>query len=385
MQSTVGKILSVLRDQGTCSRAELARTIGLSTAAISKFTSELLDVEVVREIEVSGKQTVGRPSIDLALQPDAYFMIGAHITVGRVEVVMTDILLQQISSAQFDISRDIEIDILVGGIVQTIEDLIAKSGRQRSRIRGVGLAVPGAVDVEGRINLFSNFTQWSNIPFADLLEARLNLPVTLEHNAAAIALAESRYGAGRERERVLYVYMGGGIGAGITYSRERVANSNRGRHVELGHIVVDPHGAPCKCGKPGCLETVFSEGPLLAQLGLDKVPASGLIDALMQTDGWEERYEQFLQTMATTAILLLPDMIVLGGHLGAAPEAFYARLEEDLAKRILVPQQRNQLHVVRTSYLSDAGAIGAACAGLEQFIFGNPQFSQNRSRVFRGG
>ena len=385
MQSTVGKILSVLRDQGACSRAELARTIGLSTAAISKFTSELLDAEVVREIEVTGKQTVGRPSIDLALTPDSYFMIGAHITVGRVEVVMTDILMQQVASAHFTITRDIAINVLVDRLARTIEELIGKSGLQRSRIRGIGLAVPGAVDNEGRINLFSSFSQWSNIPFADLLEAHLSLPVTLEHNAAAIALAESRYGAGREHERVLYVYMGGGIGAGITYSRERVANASRGRHVELGHIVVDPDGAQCKCGKAGCLETVFSEGPLLALLGVDTVPEAGLLDALMQTAHWEDRYQKFLNTLATTAILLLPDMIVLGGHLGVAPASFYARLEEDLAKRILVPQQRSQLHVMRTSYLSDAGAIGAACAGLEQFIFGNPQFSPNRGRTYRGG
>ncbi len=383
MQSTAGKILTVLREQGPCSRAELARTIGLSTAAISKFTSELLEAEVVREVEVTGKPSVGRPSIDLTLKPDAYFMIGAHITVGRVEVVMTDILMQQIASAHFDIAHDIAIDVLVGRLAQTIEELISKSGLQRSRIRGIGLAVPGAVDSAGRVNLFSSFSQWSNIPFADLLESQLSLPVTLAHNAAAIALAESRYGAGRECERVLYVYMGGGIGAGITYSRARVANSSRGRHVELGHIVVGSDGAQCKCGKSGCLEAVFSEGPLLALLGLDKVPESGLLDALMKTEHWEDRYENFLSTLATTAILLLPDMIVLGGHLGVAPASFYERLEKDLAKRILVPQQRNQLHVMRTSYLSDAGAIGAACAGLEQFIFGNPQFSSSRGRTYR--
>ncbi len=380
MQTTNGKILSVLRDEGSCSRAELARRLGLSTAAISKFTAELLNTEMVREIEVTATQKVGRPSIDLVLKPDSFLAIGAHIGVDHVEVVLTDATLTLIASNRLAITSEIELSELIGKISQTIDKLISDSGVQRSKIRGIGLAVPGEVDAGGRVNLFSSHSQWTNVPFADLLEERLNLPVTLEHNASAIALAEARFGAGRDHERVLYIYMGRGIGAGITYSRDHRASIRGGRHVELGHITVDPKGDICRCGKSGCLETCFSEGPLLELLGLKEVPKGGLIKALMATEHWERIYGQFLQIVATTSILLLPDMIVMGGHLGSAPDDFYTRLEEDLGKQILVPQQQRQLHVVRTSFLKDARAIGAACAGLEQFVFGDPQTSSKRMR-----
>nr|WP_321981256.1 ROK family protein [uncultured Cohaesibacter sp.] len=383
MQTTAGKILTVLRDQGPCSRADLARNIGLSTAAMSKFAAELLNSNIVREVDGTGKQSVGRPSIDLALNPETFLMIGAHITIGRVEIVLTDSLMKILETEHFEFDLEIDIDDLIGKLAGKIDVLVSKSGFQRSRFRGVGLTVPGAVDDDGRVNLFSVFSQWSNIAFADLLEEQLNLPVTLEHNAAAIALAESRFGAGRDKERVLYVYMGGGIGAGITYSRERSNSLRRCRQVELGHIVVDPHGAHCRCGKDGCLETLFSEGPLLKFLGCSSVPKEGLIEALMQTDFWLERYEHFLQILATSSILLLPDMIVLGGHFGAAPDTFFEKLEQDLIPRVTVPQHRAQLSVVRTSYLDEAGAVGAACAGLEQFIFGDPLQAQGRSRQSR--
>ena len=383
MQTTAGKILTVLRDRGPCSRADLARTIGLSTAAMSKFAAELLNANIVREIDATGKQAVGRPSIDLALNSETFLMIGAHIAMGRVEVVLTDSLMKILDADHFEFDLEINVDDLIGKLAGKIDALISKSGFQRTRFRGVGLTVPGAVDDEGRVNLFSVFSQWSNIAFADLLEERLNLPVTLEHNAAAIALAESRFGAGRDKERVLYVYMGGGIGAGITYSRERSNSLRRCRQVELGHIVVDPHGSDCRCGKVGCLETLFSEGPLLKFLGRKSVPEECLIKALMQTDLWGEQYEHFLQILATSSILLLPDMIVLGGHFGTAPDMFFKKLEQDLTPRVTVPQHRARLSVVRTSYLDEAGAVGAACAGLEQFIFGDPLLAQGRSRQNR--
>ena len=76
-------------------------------------------------------------------------------------------------------------------------------------------------------------------------------------------------------------------------------------------------------------------------------------------------------------------MIVLGGHFGTAPDAFFKKLERDLTPRVTVPQHRAQLSVVRTSYLDEAGAVGAACAGLEQFIYGDPLLAHGRSRQGR--
>ncbi len=375
MRATAGEILTILRDKGTCSRAELARITGLSTAATSKLTAELLEVGVIKEGQNLDKGVVGRPPIDLSLNHDSFLIIGVHISKGTVEIVVADTGLNVLQSTSFSFSRDIEINDLVKHVAREVDILIEKSTLPRSRFIGVGLAVPGAVDREGRYNLFSIFAQWNNVPFADLLEEQLNLPVMLEHNAASIALAESSYGAGREYQRLLYIYMGKGIGAGIT-NRVGQMGPRACQQVELGHVIVDPNGETCQCGCRGCLETVFSEGPLLRILQSDVVPEAGLIQEAMRSDQWESCYQSFLQALAAAVILLFPDAIVLGGHLGVAPETLFSRLHSDIAERVVWRTQEAQMRVIRTSYLSAAGAVGASSMGLEHFVFRNPQLMQ---------
>ncbi|MFV0333190.1 MAG: ROK family protein [Tropicimonas sp.] len=384
MQTAAGEVLTVLRDEGPASRAELARTIGLSAAALSKLTAELLRLDIVREAPADLHEGLGRPPINLILDREAFLMFGVHVGAGIVEIVVTDTLLGRQDTESFPFERDIAVPNLVERVASTIESMVTRARLPRARIRGIGIAVPGAVDREGRLNVFSAFAQWSNVPFADLLEERLGLPVVLEHNAASIALAETRYGAGRGQERALYVYLGAGIGAGIAYSRTEHPAPRRCRSVEIGHVVTDPDGAACSCGGRGCLETVFSCAALLKAAGLADIPEEGLLAAAMRAADWPERYDAFVQVLSGTVTLMEPDIVVLGGHLGAAPDALFDALRRDIPPRIM-PQYRARLSLERTSFTTMASAMGAACAGLESFVyrdpFASPQGRRRRNEV----
>ncbi|MFV0493354.1 MAG: ROK family protein [Pseudorhodobacter sp.] len=374
MQSAAGEVLTLLRDGGPASRAELARTIGVSAAALSKVTADLTRLGAIREAQSSARDGLGRPPINLMLDREAFLMIGAHIGAGLVELVITDALLGRLAVDVFSFDRDIAIEDLVLQLCVRIEKLIADHALPRARIRGLGVGVPGGVDLDGRLNVFSAFAQWSNIPFADLLEERLALPVFVEHNAASIALAESRFGAGNGCDRALYVYLGSGIGAGIAH-----AGARKCRSVEIGHIVVDPDGSTCTCGGTGCLETIFSRSALLDMVGAKDRSEKGLIAAAMKTEGWGQCYAVFLSSLSTAITLLEPEIVVLGGYFGSAPDAFFEDLRRDLPRR-LMPQQGATLGIMRTSYREQAGAMGAACAGLERFVFSDPFSTRHRRR-----
>ncbi|GGA62145.1 ROK family transcriptional regulator [Pelagibacterium lentulum] len=368
MRKNGGQLLALLRDNGAMSRADLARAIGVSAPALTKIASSQLERGLIAEADSSSSSGLGRPGTLINLRPSSCYVVGANVGAGRVGVVLADMMLNVVARKSFTFDFDaVGVDEIIAKTAKAINALIDKSGLPRQAIKGMGVGVPGKVDRAGRSNVSSKFTQWlHDIPFADQLEQLLDLPVVLEHNATAMALAEAFYGAGRGYGTVLHLYLRAGLGAGLVHARH--GELVHPGPVEIGHIVIDPDGQPCQCGGRGCVETVFSEAALLRAMSLSQVPSTGLIAAAMDSpDVWEPAYARFLEALSTTVTLLGPDLILLGGHLGEAPAALLDALNADLPKR-LMPQFRG-VRVARATLQPDAGALGAACVGLEKFVF----------------
>jgi predicted NBD/HSP70 family sugar kinase len=371
MQSMSAEVLAWLRDRGPTSRAEIARGLGVSAAALTKTTAGLIAAgHVAERAAPAPAPQMGRPPIDLVLNGDSSYLVGIHLGAGHVELVVTDIVLTPKLWREFDFDPAVlSVDRLIDEVGRAVNQLIDRSGYYRAKFRGIGIAVPGAVDRAGRLNIYSCFADWHEVPFADRLEQIVGLPAVVEHNVTAMALAEARFGIGRDSDAVLCVYMRGGLGAGLAHSRAAPHRLWDRGPVEIGHIVLDPAGAPCHCGGRGCFETVFSERAILRRLGLERVPDEGLIAAAMRDEAaWRPLYDRLLGALATTATLLAPELIIFGGHLKRAPDAFFDALGRDLPLR-LMPQQRVRLRIGRVSLGGDAGALGAACVGLETFIY----------------
>ncbi len=134
----------------------------------------------------------------------------------------------------------------------------------RERIKALGICSPGPVDHEsGMVIDPPNLQGLHNTPLRRMLTERLNIPVSLEHDAKAAALGEFYYGAGRGERSMVYIVVGTGLGAAIIIDGQLY----RGMHNaagELGHTNLDRHGEPCSCGSRGCVET-FAAGPWLAR------------------------------------------------------------------------------------------------------------------------
>lgn len=134
----------------------------------------------------------------------------------------------------------------------------------QERITALGICSPGPVDHEsGMVIDPPNLQGLHNTPLRRMLTERLNIPVSLEHDAKAAALGEFYYGAGRGERSMVYIVVGTGLGAAIIIDGQLY----RGMHNaagELGHTNLDRHGEPCSCGSRGCVET-FAAGPWLAR------------------------------------------------------------------------------------------------------------------------
>ena len=143
-------------------------------------------------------------------------------------------------------------------IAESIEHLSTQTGRMPATL---GMGVPGLVDlVAGRTRFLPNLpTQWRDVPVANILQERLNCPVSLLNDARAATLGELRFGPGRDVSTMAMFTLGTGVGGGVAVNG-RLLLGPFGSAGELGHQTIVPDGPPCGCGNRGCLETLVS-GP----------------------------------------------------------------------------------------------------------------------------
>jgi glucokinase len=208
-------------------------------------------------------------------------------------------------------------------------------------LRGVGVAAPGPQDRErGALLGPPNLPGWDDVPLRDALRDALGVPVRLENDASAAALAEWRYGAGRGFDDVVYLSMSTGVGGGLVLGG-RLYTGSSGRAGELGHVPVEWDGEPCRCGQRGCLEAYVGGaawtrrlralapegGRLLALAGTrEQVAPEHLLDAARAGDAFAlaelERFNDYLaRAVAGIAMALAPQVVILGTIAAAAGEA----------------------------------------------------------------
>jgi fructokinase len=255
------------------------------------------------------------------------------------------------------------------GILDAVADLIEQAGSQRppSSSCTVGVGIPGAIDAETGLVQNANTTSLIGKPLQQDLETRLERPVGMENDANCFTVAESLQGAGRGYGLVFGIIMGTGCGGGLCID----GKLHRGRHLiagEWGHFSVDPHGARCYCGNPGCVETKISGGGVekncqrkfgrqltmhqITQGYRDGDPACGAI--------FEEFLEDYGRCLGGLISLLDPDAVILGGGLSNIKELYtlgLARIRRYAFHRhIETPILKNRLG-------DSAGVFGAAWIG----------------------
>jgi glucokinase len=170
-------------------------------------------------------------------------------------------------------------------IVDAITDLAARLCQRASAdVTSVGLGAPGLVDRSGTLRMGPNLPGVVDLPLADLLKDRIGLPVVVDNDATAAAWGEHEWGAARGHDHSMTISLGTGIGAGFTVKGEVLRGAN-GFAGEPGHMIVDPNGPLCPCGRRGCWER-FASGSGLGWLAREAAHA-GVAPGLVEQAGGE--------------------------------------------------------------------------------------------------
>jgi predicted NBD/HSP70 family sugar kinase len=252
-------VLNYVRELGPISRAEIARETALQRSTISHIVDELRLDGLVEE--VSGESTGGRPPSLLSLRTADAVAIGVDLGTAKTSIATSDLAGRVLEQEEFDTDRNI--DITLGRIVQGVQRLIDKN---KGTIEGIGISIPGLFDPE-TANLYVPHFKWRNEPIAQTLTRATALPVTIENDANAAALAELWFGRPEIREirDFILVLVEEGLGTGIVFDGQ-VYRGESGTAGEFGHMTIGI-GAPvaCAAGSTECWESFASERAALAR------------------------------------------------------------------------------------------------------------------------
>ena len=265
-----------------------------------------------------------------------------------------------------------------------IDRYISSANVRREAIMGIGIGMPGFIDVENGVNA-SFFTSDDGIGLRDRLAQRLGLPVYIENDSSAIAMAELHFGAAKDLQDVMVVNMGWGIGLGMIVNGSLFRGHN-GYAGEFSHIPLSHSNKLCSCGKRGCLEVdasllvavenakqAITEGTTssLEQLFADPTKPEGdhLIDAACKGDqlaiaSLSDAAFMMGKGIATLIHIMNPERIVLSGR-GAATGKLLLPPVQRAINEFCIPKLVENTAVVVSDFGYDAELLGAASLVIE--------------------
>ena len=278
-------------------------------------------------------------------------------------------------------------DEVITEMCRAIQALATKQKKTGGKLAGVGVGVPGIIDLaSGMLRASPNLPGWEDYPVREEIERRLGTRVLLENDANAAALGEKWLGAGRDANDLCMLTLGTGVGGGIILGG-RIWHGMTGMAGEMGHINVEPEGPPCGCGSRGCLEQFASAtaiermaraaaagggAPALARVTAKRGFSSETVCRLAES-GDPAAQEIFGQVGRALGIVVaalvntfnLP-MYVVGGGVAEAWDMFSPAMMEEVRRRSFVYVATSshpaggRTVIARAQLGSDAGLFGAA-------------------------
>jgi glucokinase len=270
-------------------------------------------------------------------------------------------------------------------IVETVHAVARDAGVEIRALRGLGVGAPGPMDPRtGIVFEPPNLPGWRDVPLGAALTTRLGIPAFVENDANAAALGERWAGAGVGIDDLIYMTVSTGIGGGLIFGG-RLYHGVSGTAGEIGHMVVDPRGPQCPCGRVGCLEAMAS-GPSIARdaraavragrrtalalIAQDELDAAAVAAAALDGDAVAlEIYARAAAALgagiANLVNLLNPAMVIIGGGVSHAGDLIFPVVRR-IVRQEAFERPASAVQIVPALLGDDAGAVGAAAVVRER-------------------
>jgi len=297
---------------------------------------------------------------------------GTNIKLGLVDQSGKILTRTRLETKSFIRSRK----RLMTALAEAISHLIKQQGFSRKNIRGIGLGLPGLIDVKkGIVTFLPNIPGWRNVPLKNFIEKKLRIPTFLDNDVNVITLAEWKYGAGRKYTNLICITLGTGVGGGLILNNALYRGEGYAAG-EIGHMPLNEQGPRCNCGGFGCFERYVGNKILQKKAARifrkkniqfpDIYPLAKKGDRRAR-QFWQEAGEHIGNGLIGVVNLLNPRLIIIGGGVSNNLIFMKAKIEKVIRKRAMNVQGR-MVKIVRAQLGDDAGIIGAQVLVEESYL-----------------
>ncbi|GAB3621827.1 ROK family transcriptional regulator [Glutamicibacter endophyticus] len=376
---------SIRRAPDGISRVELAGSTGLSPQTISNVVRRLLDDGIVREDRtiVSGP---GKPRTVLELEGNRLISIGIHLDPSVITFVVMNLRGEVIRQRKIETPNLEVISETIQTMATNVKELIAEIRVPKKHVVGVGIAVPGPVNVEDGIVLNPPLLDgWADVELVAPLRKLLRLQVIIEKDTIASAVGELWHAREEQEQDFVFVYCGHGFGAGLVLGSDvhRGSSNNAG---EIGHLSTGYKSVRCEeCGADDCLAAGTSY-EYLAKVGNERglnLPTPEVMGPEQRAEGMKQLVELARDGNAVAKEVLVDCLVKVGEVAGQLANTFDVRevvfggpqwdvvrelVEDDVNEAVQRRFALRGVHDVttRTSTLgSQVGAVGGACVVMD--------------------
>lgn len=374
------RIMRHLYRNGVSSRAQIATALGLTPAAITKITAQLIEAHAIEETgDLDGKKN--RRSIGLALDTAHFHVIGVKFARSLVQIGVFDLTGNQSSLTTLPyVSND-----TIGETIATVHSTIEQLLHDDPTIVAIGMAVPGPyLRNNGHTAVVSSMQGWRAINFIDEFANSFTVPVFIEQDARAGVLANSLFDPNSNGEpNLAYYLVGEGVGLGVI-DHGRIINGALGTATEIGHVSIDVNGKPCDCGNIGCLERYCST-PAIHQMLIDNGTIVNGADNMSHTEACralfalahhgDEAALAMIRTIGTYigyGCLIIfntfnPHTIVIGDIVSEAGQPLLDEIKRTVRQRA-IPEIYESTTIRLTAMPTDAAVLGAAAVAINYLL-----------------
>jgi glucokinase-like ROK family protein len=369
-RANLERVVRAVRMAGSLTQAEIARSTGLSAATVSNIVRELKDGGTV---EVTPTSAGGRRARSVSLSGDAGIVIGVDFGHTHLRVAVGNLAHQVLAEEAEPLDVDASSEEGFDRAEALVKRLIAATGISQDKVVGVGLGVPGPIDVSsGTLGSTAILPGWTGINPREELAGRLGVPVYVDNDANLGALGELVWGGGRGVRDLAYIKVASGVGAGLVIDGQ-IYRGPGGTAGEIGHITLDESGPVCRCGNRGCLETFTAARyvlPLLQPSHGPDLTMERVVQLAREGDPGCRRVigdvgRHIGSGVANLCNLLNPSRVVLGGDLAEAGELVLGPIRDSVS-RYAIPSAARQLSVAPGALGGRAEVLGALALVLSE-------------------
>ena len=365
--------------------ADLSELTNKSLPLTARIVNELIEEGVVVETGYANS-TGGRRPLMYSLKHDQMYIVSVSMDQMITRIVMVDMNNKYTAEV-----KKIELVLAnnpnaLSQLAEHIDQYIASSGIQKEKIAGIGIGMPGFIDVIKGIN-HSFLKTEKGQSIVSTIESVVGIPVLIDNDSSLIALAELRFGAARDKQNVMVVNVGWGVGLGIILKGELFRGYN-GFAGEFSHIPLFTNNKMCSCGKSGCLETETSliviaekaiqglqQGKLsvLKNLSLDHIETTSeaIMDAAAKGDKFaidllSEAAYNIGRGVAILIHLLNPELVILSGRGSVAGKLWLTPIQQAINEHC-IPKIAEDTEIEISPLGYHAEIIGAAALIMEHY------------------